>query len=775
VIEKQEQSFIVSEKSSNVYQIRPPKKEVKQFIEENLDDTFKILPYELDEFKDEVGIIQGEKLYDIIVSEINVDDFKEELVNILAYDEPKRKFVLQLSEIRLVSGEQYTKDSFEFKTLNLACDVLKNKEDVVKFKDKVIVETDEQDLTLSEIPPFADKVKIESCELSLAKILPNTYQNSDHLSNLIQHFVSVGMDKNRLNSLFGINQEPEISDIFKLFSEETTTLENAEQLAFLILYNEYIENIDLSSFKVETLGDEYNLHEYSYYTKKYPFLIAGATLNEKYKGIEKIFQNFPVVINSKKETFLLKEPFFSDEKFICPDIDTEMSDEQKLSFIEFLFNQWDKKNKKMAIRNIDWTTINETETEKLLDFDPNYCVYPSKYALESEELPKYLQEWLGEDNIKTNFIADLGVFTEGSTLLALRKYFCNEGIFNKSKIAQDSRLADGKMLFNTFEWLKSKEIELNSKEKFEVLEEMVRVINSNRTQGQELLIQNEYDFELLESEAIEWQTPYYEHWKEKLEDKFSIYLFEGALPKIIKLDEIADYVFYRFNQHDIVIDETNRIFVNRNADIKKALSSLIADDENEFSTEDLLLLYQTQETIQTENDEVAELKREVERLNKLILRLQRNDDLPDSNTFFDDFNQVVTEREFNLITGYKAEAYVYEQLKIQGFKNVVWTNQANTQTNQKIVQSGKTYFIDEKGEPYDLTFIDDKGRLCYVQVKATTTTFDRADDVKMIITKREWLFLQKDENKDVYYMTRVFGARDYPSMKFFKMELKLGT
>lgn len=741
VVEKQEQSFIVSEKSSNVYQIRPPKKEIRQFIEDNFDDMFKILPYELDEYKDEVGIIQGEKLYDIIVSEVDVEEFKEELLNILAYDEPKRKFVLQLSEIRLVSGEEYDKASFEFKILKLACDVLKNKEDIVKFKDKVIIETDEQDLTLSEIPPFADQVKIENYELSLANILPNTYRNSDHLSSLIQHFGSIGIDRNKLNSLFGINQEPEISDIFKLFSEETTTLENAQQLAFLILYNEYIESVDLSSFKVETLSDEYDLHEYSYYTRAYPFLLAGATLNEKYKGIEKIFQNFPIPINSEKETFLLKKPFFLDEKFICPDIDEEMSDEQKLSFIEFLFNQWDKKNKKKAIRNINWAKINEIETAKLLGFDPNYSVYPSKYALESEKLPEYLQEWLGEYNAKINFIADLGVFTEDSTLLSLRKFFNNEDTFNKSKITQDSRLADEKMLFNTFEWLRENEFELSNGEAFEVFEEMVRVINSNRAKGQELIIQNEYDFELLESEAIEWETPYYENWREELEDKFSIYLFEGALPKIIKLDEIDDYVFYRYNQDDIVINEDNNIFINRNADIKKALSSLISDDDNEFSMEDLLLLYQTEETVnvKVENDEVAKLLSEVERLRKRIAELEGVSGRASYNatvSFDDDYHNEIKE---------KSEKYLFGVLKkIYREDTVVWLNY-NEATNS----------FKESWQNHDFEIHNRSGEvLHYIDCKGTSQQKET-----FYLTSNEWsFFLDCVQNGKSYQIYRVFNV-----------------
>lgn len=743
VVEKQGQSFIVSEKSSSVYQIRPPKKEVKQFIEENFDDTFKILPYELDEYKDEAGIIQGEKLYDIIVSEIDVDDFKEELINILAYDEPKRKFVLQLSEIRLVSGEEYNSETFEFKILNLACNVLNSKEDVVTFKDKVVIETNEQDLTLAEIPPFADKVKIENCELSLARILPNTYQNSDHLSSLIQHFGSIGIDKNKLNSLFGINQKPEISDIFKLFSEETTTLENAEQLAFLLLYNQFIQAVNVASFEVETLDRNCAL-QYNFYANRFDFIGLDYILSDNYKGIKGIFKEFPVEINKSENLLLLKEPFFTDDEFVCPCILEEMSDKQKLSFIEFLFNQWDKKNKKTVIRNIDWANINETETEKLLGFNPNYSVYPSEYALESEELPEYLQEWLGEDNTKINFIADLGVFTEGTTLLGLRRYFNNEGAFNKTKIAQDSRLTDETMLFNTFEWLKSKELELNSKEEFEVLEEMVRVINSNRTKGQELVIQNEYDFELLESEAIEWETLYYENWKEELEDKFSIYLFEGALPKIIKLDEIDDYVFYRFNQDDIVINESNNIFINRNADIKKALSSLIAG-ENDFSTEDLLLLYQTEETTQTENGRVSELLSEVERLRKRIAELEGvtgRATYDPTVTFDDSYHNEIKE---------KSERYLFGVLKkIYPSNIVVWLNYNETKNA-----------FEESWENHDFEILN-KNRtvLHYIDCKGTPQ-----QKRTFYLTSNEWDFfldcVQKGKSYQIYRIFNVEGNTSY--------------
>ncbi|MBK8473776.1 MAG: hypothetical protein IPL33_17325 [Sphingobacteriales bacterium] len=135
-----------------------------------------------------------------------------------------------------------------------------------------------------------------------------------------------------------------------------------------------------------------------------------------------------------------------------------------------------------------------------------------------------------------------------------------------------------------------------------------------------------------------------------------------------------DYVFYRFNQDDIVIDESNTIFINRNTDIKKALSSLIAG-ENDFSTEDLLLLYQTKETVQTENDEVAELKSEVERLRQVIESLTRvsGRDNNDVTTKIDDYFTEIKE---------KSEEYLFNLLRKEYPSQIVKCLNYNEQTEQ---------------------------------------------------------------------------------------------
>jgi hypothetical protein len=133
------------------------------------------------------------------------------------------------------------------------------------------------------------------------------------------------------------------------------------------------------------------------------------------------------------------------------------------------------------------------------------------------------------------------------------------------------------------------------------------------------------------------------------------------------LNKIKDYVFYRFNQDDIVIDENNNIYINRNVDIQKALSSLISGT-NDFTTEDLLLLYQSKETVQISNDTVVDLKNEVERLRQIIENLTRvsGRDGNDVTTTTDDYLTEIKE---------KSEAYLFNLLKKSYPSQIVkWLN-----------------------------------------------------------------------------------------------------
>ena len=289
---------------------------------------------------------------------------------------------------------------------------------------------------------------------------------------------------------------------------------------------------------------------------------------------------------------------------------------------------------------------------------------------------------------------------------------------------------------------------------------MGRVINSNRVKGQELIIQDDYDFELLENEAIEWDEPYYKTWKEDLSSKFSIFLYNEALPNYIwvhcrmlysqyRKDKnidwyFSEYVFYRFNQDDIVICGKNNIYVNQNTDIKNALSSLIAG-KNDFSTEDLLLLYQTKETVNIENNEVADLKSEVERLRQRVAELEgvsRTVTYNATVSHDDDYHNVIKE---------KSEAYLFSILKkLYPSQIVKWLNY--DEINSKFEESWKNH---------DFEILDKKGNvLHYIDCKGTPQ-----NKKTFYLTSNEWNFfldcVKKETSYQVYRIFNVEGNTNY--------------
>ena len=643
IIQKQINGYKIIEKSNN-FQIVPRNKETKEFIENYLSDQLIVLPYDFSDFNNENGIIKGEDLHNLILDFVEADEHKETLIDIIHYDEPKRKFLQNISEFRFHSDTKYAKDDYEYKILEMACGKLKGS-NYQEFKDKVIIETEEQELTLSEIPPFTDKIKIDDYEISLAKILPDNYENSDHLSGLITQFIGLGLDKEQIGNLFGVSEEPEPNDIFQMFSEQVEVLENAEQLAFLFLYGLYIERIDFSQFKALNVDEEEIDLDTVKYISEFEFIQQSEVLNQKYKGITKIFKDFPVIVEDNDNLLIIKEPYFEEDKFICPYIKDDLSDDEKLSLVNFLYDQWDKKNKKTAIRNIDWSKIDDTKTENILGFNPNHSVFPSNYACENEQLPDYLIKWIGEDENRIDFISDLGVWTERAVIVELRKFLNGKSKeFQNNRLTQETRFNDDETtLFNSFEWLKENDLSLKTVEQFEKFKKVVEVINENRNNKRDLVIQEEYDFELLEENSTEWKET----------ENYKIYLYDEEMPKTVGIDEIDEYVFYRYNKDNYAINE-NIIYLNNKEDKKKILQKIASDDENDFSFEDLWALFG-----ESSNRE-QELEREIVRLQQQIAKT-------DNATLGAEFSSDISKND-QKEANREAKELVKQRLENEGFE-----------------------------------------------------------------------------------------------------------
>lgn len=226
----------------------------------------------------------------------------------------------------------------------------------------------------------------------------------------------------------------------------------------------------------------------------------------------------------------------------------------------------------------------------ILGFEPAQSVYPSEYALETEKLPDYLIEWIENEDISNSDLEKIKVHSSNSTLVNLRKFFLKKQDFDINKIAQDPRLANENVLLRTFQFLKDRQVLLNEKE-YSVFTEMIRVININRSRDNWLNIEEHFDFKKLKNNST---------FKESIEG-FSIYLYSEEMPILIKLNEIEDYIFYRFNKGDYAI-KGHEIFINEQVDQNTILQKIAADDNNSFSFQHLST---------TQNKTIEELKARV--------------------------------------------------------------------------------------------------------------------------------------------------------------------
>ncbi|MCB0538959.1 MAG: hypothetical protein KDE33_15710, partial [Bacteroidetes bacterium] len=412
-------------------------------------------------------------------------------------------------------------------------------------------------------------------------------------SSLIKQFIGLGLNKQRIENLFGITEEIDFEIILKNIINETNgKLINSEQVAFVILYHKIQDNKDYNDdgvFYVQDVNGEWQ-YLYTHYIEQFSFIEPSKCLNKCYNSLRVILKldEKNLVFPNGYEDILLK-PLFRQNEFKCPYLKNEKNDTIKTDFFEYVFGEWSINKDIVANANLSpffifkYSPEHKTKPNQIefpFGFNPATSVYPSKYACESEVLPDYLIKWIGKEEAKIDFLSDLGVWTENSVVVEFRKYLSDKiKDFHKNRLSQETRFNDDEEnLFNSFVWLKEKEITLKTAEQFETFKKAVDVINENRTNTGDLEIKEEFDFEELEENATEWEESYYENWKE--DSDVAIYLYEGELPKTISLDEIEDFVFYYFYEGNTAIDYKNNIYVNRNADVKKELRKLELENDN---------------------------------------------------------------------------------------------------------------------------------------------------------------------------------------------------
>lgn len=596
-------------KGQDTFQVYANNKILNDFINEYCQDSLFVLPVVFNEQSQDNYIVKQEKLYLTLLDNIDIEEHQEILVDLIKYPEAKIKFLKALKTVAFDTDQTYTTESYQYKIVNLACELIQYAKEV-DFKEKVTIDYNDETLTLSDIPPVADLITINHVEISLSKILPDNYQNSDILNRLINNFKDLKIDTDKLNILFGVNSDSNIEDIYKIFSERIELLENQEQLAFLLLYHTYEQSVDLSQYVVLNIDQQKVSLEGVKYINDFDFIERDNILDYRYKAISKIFNKPYALEDSSKELLLIKEPYFENKEFICPGIEYHLDQEQQQEILEFIFKKWTDDKYKKTVQELKLDKIQGTDVEDILGFEPLYSVYPSQYALGDETLPDYVINWIEKDDSesKVNFLKDLGLWTLDTTIVELRKFLQGEITeFKNSQLMQQARFNDDTtMLYNCLEWLKQTNIVLENALQYDIFKSIVELINDDNSVS-DIEIIEEPDFDTLYEKSTLWSDPAYINWAK--EHNIQIYLYTGKMPQSILVDDFGDYAFYTIYCLDIIDNQTNLdVFINSEVNDKLQILKELDSDTYDFNALWLSSNQEKDKVIKSKDQTIAELQ-----------------------------------------------------------------------------------------------------------------------------------------------------------------------
>ncbi|MFN5240586.1 MAG: sacsin N-terminal ATP-binding-like domain-containing protein [Aphanizomenon sp.] len=253
---------VIDKNNRDIYQYYTEKVKLKEYIEHHLSDKLKILPTE---FHNERGnnqdLFTDSTLYEVLLKNYFSDELIEELIGVVkesGIKDVEKEFLRCMPSLTLVHEEIYQKSSYEYQVLELACRCFIDDISLqAEFKNKVRVIDKE-----GGVYPVREAVKNEVIfkiddeiyELSLSEILPRYQDTSGIVDKMLKQFKSLN---NQLKTLFGIGKTTIThEEVYEELKQEFPHLQNAQQLAFVVLYAKSKNDIKyLENFTVNTANE----------------------------------------------------------------------------------------------------------------------------------------------------------------------------------------------------------------------------------------------------------------------------------------------------------------------------------------------------------------------------------------------------------------------------------------------------------------------------------------------------------------------------------------
>ncbi|BDS12522.1 sacsin N-terminal ATP-binding-like domain-containing protein [Aureispira anguillae] len=515
VVENQENSreCEVGKRARNIpYAVEKGQQGLAEKINAIFGETYKLLPTKMynSAYRNK-GLLIGSQLFNAISKSKEVSP---ELLSALIVEsgnaDVQEQVFSKIDKIVLKEGQSYNKDSFEHQTLQ----IFRNKDaDHSKVRSKIYIENVAGELFKLNDIGFDENITlvIERCgkfSLKLSEVLPRFKTIQTLLQNIANQFVDYEAPTVLQRRCFE-GEEKHIKDVFDELKKDHAILENAAQLAFALLYAKDNDNSKLiKSFLLHTLAPEpIEISAFdAFHLNNNSFIDANAILNlDYYSGVDELLK-----MKTKESAFsfgsqnLVHNPYIEKNTFYCVPVrlleENESPEKLQSELLNFLYKAWSKIPDLERPISLDLKTDAEGTLGGLL---PNELVYPATYALIKERFPTWLMDWVGEEEEeieertiqpdyeipvaeegeeeieftppapkvvliprgKLSLLNAIGVNTERSTLVTVRKYFhTNTGNAISQKQLNDLRNKEEGYLLQTIFWLQSEGTTLTSED-----------------------------------------------------------------------------------------------------------------------------------------------------------------------------------------------------------------------------------------------------------------------------------------------------------------------
>lgn len=566
-----------------------------EFINEYLEDTFYLLPSALQDFKSFEGVKRNQELYEEIIEQLeNINDLAVEFLPLLKHKEVIKSYLSNLPEIRIENKSSFDKSSFEYIVVSNIITQFED-EELEEIKEKIIICDDDTEFKLEEIVT-GNEVRFDIDDkiynIKVSEILPesNNFAKAEQLESIVANFKRLELPKTKIDKLLSIEiEEDDLAEKLtdELFeSLENNTLETAEQIAFCLLYELQSGWSKFDDFQIYASNNQtYKLNEV-WYAKPFSFLNETGAVGEQYKGLSKLLKikdETPIFKVSDSCIFLYKPAFDEDGNFVCNYIDENLDERKCTDLLNYLYEEYNKRGKESR-RDFeaidDWSKLGDTETEKILGFNPNNIIFvdDDEILLSDEVPPDWLQEW-AKDEANISFLKVLGIHFDDSEIVNLRKSLYDEvETITKDEINGSNSL-NVFLLENTLKWLVESEIwedkVIDEPLKVELLDAIIDKL------GWDLEDYWSVDVEKLNENSEEWDDEGYSNWREE-NDSFEIRMYYDQMPYILQYE---NNTLVEKNQDDYWYDDENEIFyTNRNKSTQLLLQNAAEEDLFDLDT-----------------------------------------------------------------------------------------------------------------------------------------------------------------------------------------------